>query len=211
MSWSRPPLAEPPAESPSTIKSSDRSTSFVTQSASFCGMPPDSSAPFRLIKSRALRAASRACAARIAFKQIFFDSEGCSSSHAPSSFETREETIDSTSGLRSFSFVWLLNCGSVSFTEIMVVKPSRRSSPLGVNPLISLLRFAYALTVRVSEVLKPETCVPPSGFTMLLPKARSTSLVASVYCIAISQIVPVSSSVYERAIGELYSFLPRLR
>ena len=60
---SRPCLAEPPAESPSTMKSSDSAGSFSWQSASLPGRPAMSSAPLRRVSSRALRAASRARAA----------------------------------------------------------------------------------------------------------------------------------------------------
>ena len=59
----RPCLAEPPAESPSTMKSSDSAGSFSWQSASLPGRPAISSAPLRRVRSRALRAASRARAA----------------------------------------------------------------------------------------------------------------------------------------------------
>src|SRR5580698_2214484 len=63
MAWvrrSRPCLAEPPAESPSTMKISDSAGSFSWQSASLPGRPAISSALFRRVISRALRAASRA-------------------------------------------------------------------------------------------------------------------------------------------------------
>ena len=60
---SRPCLAEPPAESPSTRNSSHCSGSRSWQSASLPGSEPESSAPLRRVSSRALRAASRARAA----------------------------------------------------------------------------------------------------------------------------------------------------
>ena len=124
------------------MKSSERATSLVTQSASFWGMPPDSRAPLRLMSSRALRAASRAWAARMAFMQICLDSVGCSSSQEPRCFDTAWLTNFSISGLSSFSLVWLLNCGSGSRTESTLVSPSRRSSPEGVRPLSRLRFFA---------------------------------------------------------------------
>ena len=62
--WSRPCLAGPPAESPSTMKSSHSSGLVDWQSASLPGRPPPPSRPLRLrAASRALRAASRATAA----------------------------------------------------------------------------------------------------------------------------------------------------
>src|SRR5512140_117535 len=57
---SRPCLAEPPAESPSTIYSSVLEESRSEQSASLPGSVNDSSADLRITRSRALRAASRA-------------------------------------------------------------------------------------------------------------------------------------------------------
>ena len=59
----RPCLAEPPAESPSTMKISDCAGSRSWQSASLPGSEAKSSAPLRRVSSRALRAASRAAAA----------------------------------------------------------------------------------------------------------------------------------------------------
>src|ERR1039458_9843983 len=68
MAWkrrSRPCLAVPPADSPSTRNNSQRSGSFSWQSASLPGSPPEWSAPLRLVRSRALRAASRPRAASL--------------------------------------------------------------------------------------------------------------------------------------------------
>src|SRR5213083_3035727 len=62
MAWkrrSRPCLAEPPAESPSTMNSSLWAGSFSEQSASLPGNEPLSRALLRRINSLALRAASR--------------------------------------------------------------------------------------------------------------------------------------------------------
>src|SRR6478735_8497817 len=57
---SRPILAEPPAESPSTMKSSADSGSRIEQSASLPGSDELSRADLRRVSSRAFRAASRA-------------------------------------------------------------------------------------------------------------------------------------------------------
>ena len=67
---SRPIFAEPPAESPSTMKSSADSGSLIEQSASLPGSDDDSSALLRRVSSRALRAASRARIAAIALLTI---------------------------------------------------------------------------------------------------------------------------------------------
>ena len=64
---SRACFAEPPAESPSTMKSSASAGSRTEQSASLPGRVEFSSADLRRVRSRALRAASRARAASTAF------------------------------------------------------------------------------------------------------------------------------------------------
>jgi hypothetical protein len=53
-------VAEPPAESPSTMNSSHSLRSRLEQSRSLSGMPAPSSALLRRVASRALRAAARA-------------------------------------------------------------------------------------------------------------------------------------------------------
>ena len=57
---SRPCFADPPAESPSTTKSSASAGSRTEQSASLPGRAEFSSADLRRVRSRALRAAVRA-------------------------------------------------------------------------------------------------------------------------------------------------------
>lgn len=57
---SRPCLADPPAESPSTMNSSDSSGEPLVQSASFPGRPPPNRASFLRTSFRAFAAASRA-------------------------------------------------------------------------------------------------------------------------------------------------------
>ena len=82
MAWKvrlRPCLAEPPAESPSTRNNSHSSGSLLEQSASLPGMPPPDIGDLRCTDSRALRAATRACAANITLSTIILDSLGCSS------------------------------------------------------------------------------------------------------------------------------------
>ena len=73
----RPRTAEPPAESPSTMKTSHSTGSFDWQSRSLPGMPPDSSRPLRRVASRALRAAIRAADAWIDLRMMSRASVGC--------------------------------------------------------------------------------------------------------------------------------------
>ena len=82
---SRADFAEPPAESPSTMKTSHSSGLVEEQSASLPGRPPPPSRPLRLrARSRALRAAIRAVAAARDLRAISLPSVGFCSNHAPS-------------------------------------------------------------------------------------------------------------------------------
>src|SRR4030043_401500 len=70
---SRPCLAEPPAESPSTRYSSQSCGFFSEQSASFPGSVPASNPLFLKMRSRAFRAASLAFDETMHFSIIFAD------------------------------------------------------------------------------------------------------------------------------------------
>ena len=126
---SRPCLAEPPAESPSTMKISASAGSRTEQSASLPGSVEFSSADLRRVRSRALRAASRARAASTALRIAWRASAGFSSRNSASPLLTAACTKPSTGGLPSLVFVWPSNCGSAIFTEMIAVRPSRTSSP----------------------------------------------------------------------------------
>ncbi len=79
MAWifrSRPALADPPAESPSTMKISVVAFSLLAQSHSLPGRLALLRAPLRRVSSRALRAASRAAAAWMALLRMRFASGG---------------------------------------------------------------------------------------------------------------------------------------
>ena len=80
---SRPCLAEPPAESPSTMKISAISGSLTMQSASLPGRPMPPIADLRAV-SRALRAAARAREASTALRTIRSASFGFSSRNSVS-------------------------------------------------------------------------------------------------------------------------------
>ena len=106
---SRPCLAEPPAESPSTTKSSVRAGSRTVQSASLPGRFEFSSADLRRVRSRALRAASRARWAATALRMTWLASVGFSSRNSESPLLIAACTKPSTGGLPSFVFVWPSN------------------------------------------------------------------------------------------------------
>ncbi len=128
LDW-RAMIAEPPAESPSTRKSSVLAGSRSEQSASLPGRLVESITPLRRARSRALRAASRACEALIALPQIARASAGCSSMYSASRCVAAWLTKPVISELPSFVFVWPSNCGSRSLTEMIAVSPSRVSGP----------------------------------------------------------------------------------
>ena len=126
---SRPCLAEPPAESPSTTNSSHSAGSVTEQSASLPGRSEFSSADLRRVRSRALRAASRAREAWTALVMTWLASRGFSSRNSPRPVLTIDSTKPCMPGLPSLVFVWPSNCGSRSLAEITAVSPSRTSSP----------------------------------------------------------------------------------
>ena len=127
---SRPCLAEPPAESPSTRYNSESAGSFSWQSANLPGRPMPSSTPLRRVSSRALRAASRARAASIILLTMIFASLGFSSKNALICCATSSSITGRTSEETSLSFVCDENLGSGNFTDNTAVKPSRMSSPV---------------------------------------------------------------------------------
>ena len=107
----RPCLAEPPALSPSTMNSSDLAGSRSWQSASLPGSEFMSSAPLRRVRSRALRAASRAAAASTTLPTMFLASAGCCSNQAASRSLMALSTAGRTSEETSLSLVCEENFG----------------------------------------------------------------------------------------------------
>ena len=81
---SRASTAVPPAESPSTMNSSVSLASVLVQSFNLSGIPAPASAVLRRTALRAFFAASRACAAAIAFLTMRFASVGFSCIHSSS-------------------------------------------------------------------------------------------------------------------------------
>ena len=106
---SRPILAEPPAESPSTRYSSHSSGFVDWQSASFPGSAPESNMLFRRARSRAFRAASRVRAVEMHFSTIFLATAGFSSKKLRRPSPTTDSTMPLTSVFPSLAFVWPSN------------------------------------------------------------------------------------------------------
>ena len=125
---SRPALAEPPAESPSTMKSSDSLAFRDEQSESLPGNVSPSKAPLRSTVSLAALAARRAFAAKRTFSIIRLASCGRFSKNSlRASFATASVAVRA-SGFPRRALVWPSNCGSRSRIERMATSPSRVSS-----------------------------------------------------------------------------------
>ena len=147
MAWcwrSRACLAEPPAESPSTINISESEGSLLEQSANFPGRAKESSTFLRRVNSRARRAASRAFSACIALSMIALAGAGFSSRNSANFCTIAVCTSERISVLPSFVFVCPSNCGSCNFTEMTAAKPSRVSSPVKLGSLSFKRPFARA-------------------------------------------------------------------
>ncbi len=127
ISRSRPFLAEPPAELPSTIYNSHLDGSFEEQSASLPGRVVSSSPPF-LMLSRALRAASLALAAITIFSIMTLAVFGFSIKNLFNWSPTILERIFLTSKLPNLVLVCPSNWGFGCLTETIAVKPSQISS-----------------------------------------------------------------------------------
>ena len=170
---SRPPRAEPPAESPSTMNTSQSPGLRDWQSTSLPGKPPPPRRPLRLrAMSRALRAAIRASAAACDLRMMSLPSEGLRSNQSPNRSLRTFCTNDLASVLPSLVLVWPSNWGSASLMEMMAVRPSRMSSPetrssfFFTRPQVSPQR----LTVLVRAARNPSSWVPPSWVLMVLAK-----------------------------------------
>jgi len=170
-------LAEPPAESPSTMKSSLLSGDLLWQSASFPGSELISNAEFFLETSLAFLAASRAAAASKIFVITNFASLGFSSNQLVKFSDTIDSTIGLTSEETNLSFVWDENLGSGTLTERIQVRPSLASSPVRLTlSFFWIPRLLIALfTVLVNAERNPATCVPPSLWGMLFVKTKKFS------------------------------------
>ena len=83
----------------------------------------------RRTRSRAFRAASRACDDETALLMMVFASPGLRSNQSAIHSLQAICTNDFASVLPSLAFVWPSNCGSRSRIEMIAARPSRTSSP----------------------------------------------------------------------------------
>ena len=178
---SRPCLAEPPAESPST-----RQSSFFLGFLDWAGVNlPDKSPlsfllflPFRL-SSRAFRAASRASRALIALRIRLEANSPFSMRKKVNLSETMLSTTGRAKGLPNLSLVCPSNCKWASGTRIerTADKPSRQSDPsrfLSFS-LRSPVFLAQSFMALVMAVFRPVSWVPPSFVRTLLTKDKILS------------------------------------
>ena len=183
---SRPCFAVPPAESPSTINSSHLDGSRSLHPANLPGKPPSSGPDFLRDNSRALRAASRAVAASTILSTISFAVAGFSSKYWYSNSDVVFSTIGRTSLDTNLSLVCEPNFGSGILTLMILVSPSRKSSPDRFISFLVLCSEIYLFIARVSPARKPAKCVPPSRFGILFVKQSDVSVYAVVHCRTIS-------------------------
>ena len=142
---SRPCFAEPPAESPSTRRSSDFRRVLLLAVGELARQRRHAE---RVLADRVAGACGRRRAPALrgsTFSTTFLASPGFSSSQTPRPSLTRLSTTGRTSEETSRSLVCDENFGSGTLTETMAVSPSRQSSP--TSETFSLLQEARGLGV----------------------------------------------------------------
>ena len=176
----RPIFADPPAESPSTMKISHLDGSRLSQLASFPLLSKEN-LDFDSILVLAFSSAFRIFADFSAQAMMDFRTSRFRSKKSCSSSPQMENTAFVASALASFVFVWPSKMGSGCFTATTAVIPFLVSAP--VKFVSFSLRIpsslAYVLIRFVNRVLKPTRWVPPSWVKMLLQKPRTFSSKAS--------------------------------
>ena len=137
----RPWPALPPAESPSTMNSSERAGSEELQRKNFLESEVSISSPFFLLPARASSSTNWASLRAFCIWRIFLSQSlpelVLRSNHSFNPSSTIERTMPSTGALFKRSLVWPWNCGLTSFTEITTFSPCWMTS--GLNPSFSRL------------------------------------------------------------------------
>ena len=164
---SRPCLAEPPAESPSTTNSSlvDRSRSWCSRRACPAASTRPTVGPladdFGLRRAAGLAGARRQDDAR---DDALRQSSWLLFSQCSSAGRTKPSTALVTSGLFRRSLVCPWNCGSSMKIESTPVMPSRMSSAVSVTPFGDRLCVSMKLrTALPRPARRPFSCVPPEA------------------------------------------------
>ena len=202
-------LAEPPAESPSTMNTSHSDASLLSQLASF---PLESIENLGLLR-RLVLAFSSAFLILADFSAHAITAFNCSrflSKYIWTSSLVTALTTVPASGLSSFVFVCPSNLGSGCFTATIAVIPFLTSSPVKLASLSFNMpsSLAYWLITIVNFDLKPVMCVPPSCVYMLLQNPRIFSSNSLTYWNAHSTSIP--SSLFLKYIMSVTVSLPLL-
>ena len=162
---SRPCLALPPAESPSTMNNSDLPRPDERQSLSLPGNMARDVLVLRETDSDAARDAALARADAMMRATIDSATVRLLLSHCSRAARIALSTVVWTSGLFKRSFVWPWNCGSEIKTDRIATKPSRISSCPTLTPLgIKLCVSKKLRTALPSPARRPFSCVPPFAF-----------------------------------------------
>ncbi|GJE41027.1 hypothetical protein AEGHOMDF_0186 [Methylobacterium soli] len=165
---SRACLAEPPAESPSTMKISEPAMPAVEQSASLPGS--------RSLRVAVLRATSFSCRRRrrssarsITQSRSLFAWAGEAASQWSKASRIAVSTMRDASTVASLSLVWPWNSGSRMKTESIEAQVAITSSVVtAVMRLAWFTRSACSRRARRSATRRPDSWVPPSGVGMVL-------------------------------------------
>ena len=136
VSRERAPLAEPPAESPSTMKSSVPSRFFAVQSVSLPGRRSFLVADLRAV-SFSIRRRRRSSARSTRKSRMLPADFGSAASQVSKWSRTEFSTRRAASSVARRSLVWPTNCGSRIKHETMAQPPVSRSSRV----IWSALRF----------------------------------------------------------------------
>ena len=178
---SRPVFAEPPAESPSTMKSSADSGSRIEQSASLPGRDVLSSALLRRVSSRAFRARAGRAIAAIALSTIAARPAGSPRGTARARVDRRlDEAVDPRVAELRLRLPLELRVsqldrddGGETLADVLALEVLVL---LLQQPLLPRLR----LSVRVSALRKPDRCEPPSMRVDVVGEREDRLLVGGV-------------------------------
>ena len=178
-SLSRAGFAVPSAESPSTMKSSERATSVDRQSTSLGGSEEDSRAFLRRWVSLCRRAEIRDFISATTFSSSMLvavlSARAVEAKRAFRPSVTACATICRACGVPRTSLVCPSNWGSASCTVTTAVMPASTSSFSSLS-LPTLRRRALlatsSRTTFISACSNPATWVPPFGVAMMFTKLR---------------------------------------
>ena len=171
MAWlrrSRACLAEPPAESPSTMKISEPCAAELVQSASLPGRRSLRTALLRAM-SFSWRRRMRSSARSTTKSRSLLACVGLPASQWSKGSRIACSTMRWASAVARRSLVCPWNSGSRTNTDSMQAAPVMTSSEVtGAARFSWPTRAAWSFSPRSSALRRPDSCVPPSGVGMVL-------------------------------------------